>query len=102
MEPAHHTLIGRVVLAHLNEKFLVERVRNHSHQLTINARRESKLSVRLRRLMLACRSCFLSAHQMVKIALENEGARSIDIALCELKCLKALFSRLARDDHKRI
>ena len=39
---------------------------------------------------------------MVKIALENESARIVDIALCEFKCLKALFSGLVRNDHKLV
>lgn len=43
LESAHHTLIGVVVLAHLQEESLVVRVDDHGHDLAMDARRESKL-----------------------------------------------------------
>ena len=42
LESAHHTLIGVVVLAHLQEESLVVRVDDHRHDLAMHARRESK------------------------------------------------------------
>ena len=87
-------------MGHLQEKLLVVGVRDQSSQLTIDARGESKLCVRLR--LLTGRSSLLPARQVVKIALKYKGARIIDIAMSEFKRLKALLSGLVRDDHERV
>ena len=67
LETAHDTLIGCVVLRHLQEKLLVVRVRDQSYELPIDARGESELCVRLR--LLTGRSSLLTARQEVNIAL---------------------------------
>ena len=47
VETAHHTLIGCIILRHLQEESLVVRVRDHGCKLTIDARGEAELVVRL-------------------------------------------------------
>ena len=97
LQVAHDTLIGNRVIAHLLEQLLIVLVGDHLQKRPFHLRR-----VPLRCLLLRCRSRLvghLRGHLIV-VAVQYERASAIQITICKLESLDAVFPGPGHHSHQ--